>query len=184
MSTYSDRELISLFRSEDGKNKHYAFRLIVDAYTARVYQLTRRMVIDHDDSNDIVQNTFIKVWHHLDQFREDSQLFTWIYRIATNECLAFLRQKRRRFFLPIADVEAELSAKLQETEAINPNKLELRLQQAILALPEKQRLVFQLRYFEGMRYEEMSEVLGTSVGALKASYHHAVKKIEHKLLNH
>jgi RNA polymerase sigma-70 factor (ECF subfamily) len=181
MSTYSDHELIALFQSEDGKNRHYAFRLIVESHTERVYQLVRRMVIDHDDSNDLVQNTFIKVWHNLDGFREDSQLFTWIYRIATNECLAFLRQKRRRFFLPLVDVEKELASKLLEHDTMDANKLEYRLQQAILSLPPKQRLVFQLRYFDGLRYEEMSEVLGTSVGALKASYHHAAKKIELKL---
>ena len=183
MSTYSDHELITLFHSEEGKNRHYAFRLIVEAHTERVYQLVRRMVIDHDDSNDLVQNTFIKVWQNLDGFREDSQLFTWIYRIATNECLAFLRQKRRRFFLPLIDVEKELASKLMEHDSMDANKLEYRLQQAILSLPPKQRLVFQLRYFDGLRYEEMSEVLGTSVGALKTSYHHAAKKIELKLKN-
>jgi len=120
----------------------------------------------------------IKVWHNLDNFREDSQLYTWLYRVATNECLGFLKQKRRRFFLPIADVESELANKLVQNEVLSADKLELKLQQAILSLPEKQRIVFNLRYYDEMKYEEMSIVLGTSIGALKASYHHAVAKVE------
>ena len=114
----------------------------------------------------------------MDGFREDSQLFTWMYRIATNECLNFLKQKKKRFFIPIIDVEKELSGKLTEDFPTDAGKLELKLQQAILKLPEKQRIVFNLRYFDEMKYEDMSSVLGTSVGALKASYHHAVTKIE------
>lgn len=138
----------------------------------------RRIVIDHDDANDLIQNTFIKIWNNLDNFREDSQLFTWMYRIATNESLAFLKQKKRRFFLPIGDVEHELADKLSQNSYFDANKLELKLQQAILKLPEKQRVVFNLRYYDNMKYEEMSEILNTSVGALKASYHHAVTKVE------
>lgn len=177
MTEYTDAELIGLFRETDS-NRHYAFNLIVQRYQQRVYLHIRRMVIDHDDTNDLVQNTFIKVWQHLDEFRQDSQLFTWIYRIATNECLGFLKQKRKRFFLPINDVEGELNQVLERTASPNYTKLELKLQQSILRLPEKQRLVFHLRYYENMKYETMSEILGTSVGALKASYHHAAAKIE------
>jgi RNA polymerase sigma-70 factor (ECF subfamily) len=178
MSEYSDQELLSLFKSPDGQGKHYAFNLIVRKYQQRVYHHVRRMVIDHDDANDLTQNTFIKVWNNLDQFREDSQLFTWIYRIATNECLGFLKQKKRRFFLPIGNAERDLQDKLHAQESVNFKHLELKLQQAILKLPEKQRLVFTLRYYDNMKYEDMSEILGTSTGALKASYHHAVAKVE------
>lgn len=178
MLNYSDQELLIQFRDPSNYNQHYVFNLIVKKYQQKVYCHVRRMVIDHDDANDLVQNTFIKVWQHLGNFREDSQLFTWIYRIATNECLGFLKQKRRRFYLPIADVEKELSNKIEEFTYFDSNKLELKLQQAILSLPEKQRIVFNLRYYDNMKYEEMSKILNTSVGALKASYHHAVAKVE------
>lgn len=147
-------------------------------YQQKVYYHIRRMVIDHDDANDLVQTTFIKAWKGLENFREDSQVFTWLYRIATNECLTHLNNKKKRFFLPIGDVEHELTSKLDSEPSLKANQLEMKLQKAILSLPEKQRTVFNLRYYDEMKYEEMSEVLGTSVGALKASYHHAVQKIE------
>lgn len=178
MPDYSDQELLARFRAPDGQGRHYAFNLIMRKYQAKVYQMVRRLVIDHDDANDVTQNTFIKIWHNLDQFREDSQLFTWIYRIATNECLGFLKQKKRRFFLPIGNAEKELHEKLQQQQVTNFNRLEMKLQEAILKLPERQRLVFTLRYYDQMKYEDMSKVLGTSTGALKASYHHAVAKVE------
>lgn len=147
-------------------------------YQQKVYYHVRRMVIDHDDANDLVQTTFIKAWKGLENFREDSQVFTWLYRIATNECLTHLNNKKKRFFLPIGDVEHELTSKLDSEPSLKANQLEMKLQKAILSLPEKQRTVFNLRYYDEMKYEQMSEVLGTSVGALKASYHHAVQKIE------
>lgn len=147
-------------------------------YQQKVYYHIRRMVIDHDDANDLVQTTFIKAWKGLENFREDSQVFTWLYRIATNECLTHLNNKKKRFFLPIGDVEHELTSKLDNEPSLKANQLEMKLQKAILSLPEKQRTVFNLRYYDEMKYEQMSEVLGTSVGALKASYHHAVQKIE------
>ena len=155
----------------------------MEEYKERVYWLVRKMVIDHDDSNDLVQEIFVKVWNNLDSFRADSQLFTWIYRIATNECLNFLKKKKRRFFLPIGDVESELNDILDSGQYISGDDIQMKLQKALLKLPDKQRMVFNLKYYEDMKYTEMSEVTGTSVGALKASYHHAVKKIE-KLLNH
>lgn len=186
MTEYSDSELLELFRNgaEGSNNRHYAFNLISRKYQQRLYHHIRRMVIDHDDTNDILQNTLIKCWQHLDNFREDSQLFTWLYRIATNECLAHLRQKKKRFALPLVNVEQHLLNKLKLDSTINADKLEYRLQQAIIKLPEKQRLVFNLRYYDEMPYTEMSEVLGTSVGALKASYHHAVQKVEKYLTAH
>ena len=136
------------------------------------------MVIDHDDADDLTQEVFIKIHRHIDNFREDSSLFTWIYRIATNECLSFLQRKKRRFFLPIGDVEGELSAKLETNAGLSGDEIQLRLQKALLKLPDKQRLVFNMKYFEDLPYERISEITDTSVGALKASYHHAVKKIE------
>lgn len=155
-----------------------AFNLLVRKYQKRVYWLIRKMVIDHDDANDLSQEVFVKVWHNLDEFRGDSALFTWIYRVATNECLGHLKKKRRRFFLPMHDVEGELAGKIESGNHFTGNEIERKLQLAILKLPEKQRLVFNMKYFEEMSYEEMSAVLGTSVGALKASFHHAVQKVK------
>ena len=136
------------------------------------------MVIDHDDADDITQEVFIKVHKAIDTFREDSQLYTWIYRIATNESLTFLSKKRRRFFLPLDDVAAELTAKIDSSPHISGDEIQKKLQKALLTLPDKQRLVFNLKYYEEMPYQQMAEITGTSEGALKASYHHAVKKIE------
>ena len=136
------------------------------------------MVIDHDDANDITQEVFIKIHKSIGNFREDSQLFTWIYRIATNECLSFLNKKKRRFFLPIEDVSIQLAAALDQNPELTGDDIQKKLQKAILTLPDKQRLVFNMKYFEDLPYEAMSEITNTSVGALKASYHHAVKKIE------
>lgn len=136
------------------------------------------MVIDHDDADDLTQEVFIKVHKSIGTFREDSQLFTWIYRIATNECLTFLNKKRRRFFLPLEDVGKELSSKLDTAPDISGEDIQKKLQKALLKLPDKQRLVFNMKYFDDLSYEDMSEITNTSVGALKASFHHAVKKIE------
>ena len=141
------------------------------------------MVIDHDDADDLTQEVFIKVWKNLASFRQDAQLYTWIYRIATNECLNFLSAKRRKFFLPLNDVAAELSQKLDASPTQDGDEILKKLQKALLHLPDKQRLVFNMKYYDELKYEEISEILGTSVGALKASYHHAVKKIEEYLNN-
>ena len=141
------------------------------------------MVIEHEDANDILQNMFIKVWNSLGNFREDSQLYTWLYRIATNESLTYIEQQKRRSSVSLSDVEDGLSNKIKADQHFDPNKLEWKLQLAIQKLPEKQRIVFNLRYYDEMPYEEMSRVLETSEGALKASYHHAAKKIEDYMLN-
>jgi RNA polymerase sigma factor (sigma-70 family) len=141
------------------------------------------MVIDHDDADDLVQDTFLKVWKNIGSFRQDAQLYTWIYRIATNECLNFLRKKRSKFFLPINDVEHELSRKLESSDSIDGSEIQIKLQKALLKLPDKQRLVFNMKYYDEMKYEEISEITNTSVGSLKASYHYAVKKIEDFLSN-
>lgn len=136
------------------------------------------MLIDHDDSNDVTQEVFIKIHKAIDKFREDAQLYTWIYRIATNECLSFLKKKKRRFFLPLEDVSKELSQKVDAAPDMDGDEIQRKLQKAILTLPDKQRLVFNMKYFEEMTYEQMAEITTTSVGALKASFHHATKKIE------
>jgi RNA polymerase sigma-70 factor (ECF subfamily) len=171
-----DEELLNKIRNPDTRN--YGFNLLVREYQKRVYWHVRKMVIDHDDADDLTQEVFIKIHRYIDNFREDSSLFTWIYRIATNECLSFLKRKKLRFMLPIGDVEGELSAKLETTPGLSADEIQLKLQKALLKLPDKQRLVFNMKYFEDMPYEQISEITGTSVGALKASYHHAVKKIE------
>ncbi len=152
--------------------------MLVREYQKRVYWHVRKMVIDHDDADDLTQEVFIKVHRYIDNFREDASLFTWIYRIATNECLTFLQRKKRRFFLPIGDVETELNAKLETSTGLSGDDIQLKLQKALLKLPDKQRMVFNMKYFDDLPYERISEITDTSVGALKASYHHAVKKIE------
>jgi RNA polymerase sigma-70 factor, ECF subfamily len=178
----NDKELLQLFRTPDTKEQ--GFTLLIKKYQERLYWHIRRMVIDHEDTNDILQNMFIKVWNSLDNFREDSQVYTWLYRIATNESLTFLEQQKRKSAISLSDVETGLSNKLTADRNFDANKLEWKLQQAILSLPEKQRIVFNLRYYDEMPYEQMSKVLETSEGALKASYHHAAKKIEEFIINH
>ncbi len=176
MNNYSDKELLEMYRVGDTQN--YAFNLIVRKYQERIYWHIRKIVINHDDADDVVQNTFLKVWGGLQNFREDSQLYTWLYRIATNEALTFLKRKKTKYFLPLIDVEQQLSNSIESDAYFDGDELQAKLQIAVLKLPEKQRLVFNMKYFDEMKYEEMSEILGTSVGALKASFHHAVKKIE------
>ena len=177
-----DNELI--FQFKNGINKESAFTSIIKKYQERIYWHIRRMIIDHDDTNDILQNLFIKVWKNLDSFREDSQLYTWIYRIATNETLSFLNQKKRKQLVSMNNEFYDLSNRIKADNHFDGNKLEWKLQLAIQKLPEKQRAVFNLRYYEEMPYEKMSKIFNTSEGALKASYHHAVKKIESFILNH
>jgi RNA polymerase sigma-70 factor (ECF subfamily) len=172
----SDGEILEKFREEGGQN--YAFNLLVRKYGQKLYWVVRRLVIDHEDADDLMQNVWVKVWQNLESFKAESQLYTWLYRISANEALTFLNKKKKRFFLPLVDVEAELSEKVEADPGISGDEVQLKLQKAILSLPDKQRLVFQMRYYDEMPYEEMSKVLGTSVGALKASYHHAAKKIE------
>ena len=177
-----DKELLYEFSQPLLKEK--AFTAIIKKYQEKLYWHIRRMLVDHDDTNDVLQNMFIKVWKGLENFREDSQLFTWLYRIATNESLTFLEQQKKKAVVSINGVESGLSNKIKADEGFDANKLEWKLQLAIQNLPEKQRLVFNLRYYDEMPYEEMSRILDTSEGALKASYHHAAKKIEDFILNH
>lgn len=171
-----DKEILEKFQDPDSRN--LAFNQLVRKYQQKVYWHVRKMVIDHDDSDDLTQEVFVKVWNNLATFRKEAQLYTWIYRIATNECLNFLNAKKRRFFLPLHDVAAELAQKIDSSDHYSGDEIQLKLQKALLRLPDKQRLVFNMKYFDDLKYEEISAILGTSVGALKASYHIAVKKIE------
>jgi RNA polymerase sigma-70 factor (ECF subfamily) len=175
----TDQELIEKLSNEESRN--YGFNLLVREYQERIYWHVRKMVIDHDDADDMVQDIFIKVWNNIDKFRKDASLYTWIYRIATNECLNFLKKKRNRFFIPIHDVAEELGGKLDEGSLIDGDEIQLKLQKALLTLPDKQRIVFNMKYFDEMKFKDIAEVTNTSVGALKASYHLAKKKIEENL---
>ena len=171
-----DQELLEKLKNPETKN--FGFNLLVKKYQQKIYWHIRKMVIDHDDTDDLLQDVFVKAWKNIDKFRAESQLYTWLYRIATNECITFLNKKRRRFFIPIGDVEHELSNILDNSPHIDGEEIQIRLQKVILQLPDKQRLVFNMKYFDEMKYEEIAEITGTSIGSLKASYHHAVKKIE------
>lgn len=175
----TDKELLEQFRNPDTRN--YAFNLLVREYQKRLYWHIRKILIDHDDTDDVLQNVFIKVWRNLDNFKEESQLYTWLYRIATNESLTFLTRKKKRAGVPFDEVSSFLADNLESDAYFKGDAIQAKLQKAILTLPDKQRIVFNLKYFDEMKYEEMSKVLDTSVGALKASYHHAVKKIEEYL---
>ena len=172
----SDHLLVASFKDE--KLREASFTHLVRKYQERLYWHIRRMVVEHEDANDILQNVFIKVWKNLGEFREESNLYTWLYRIGTNEALTWIEQQKRRTSVSISDNEDVFADRLVAQKDFDPSKIEWKLLQAIQTLPEKQRLVFNLRYYDEMPYEEMSGVLGTSVGALKASYHHAVKKVE------
>lgn len=177
-----DNELVRLFK--DTQHREKAFTYIVKKYQEKIYWQVRRIVITHQDADDVMQNVFIKAWNGLNNFREDAKLYTWIYRIAVNESLTYLEQQKRRSSVSFDDVSESLENKLHSEKGFDENKAIWKLQLAVQQLPEKQRIVFNLRYFDEMPYEEMGIILDTSVGALKASYHHAVKKIEEYILNH
>ncbi len=172
----NDDEILQLFKNSATKEK--ALSVLMDKYKEQLYWHIRKMVINHDDADDLLQVAFIKIWKNIDNFREESKLYTWMYRIATNETLTFLQRKKKRSLIPFFSVEKELKKNLEADAYFNGDEIQLRLQKAILTLPEKQRIVFNMKYFDDMKYEDMSEILETSVGALKASYHHATKKIE------
>lgn len=174
----TDKEIIELYNC--GRREE-SFRGIVDAYTERLYWHVRRFLCSHDDTNDLLQDIFIKIWTALDSFRGESRLYTWIYRIATNEVLNHLRKQKFRSYLSFESASATLEKKIDEDPHFNGNDLQRELHKSIQRLPEKQRVVFNLRYFDELKYEEISEITGTSVGALKASYHHAYNKIKDDL---
>ena len=182
MNNYNEEEII--VQLQDPQLQREAFGKIVRHYSEQLYWQIRRMGLSHDDTNDLLQNTFIKAWSNLEYFRGDARLSTWLYRIALNETLNFLNKQRALNQLSLDDAEAAPLNKLESDPYFDGTHTQLLFEQAIQTLPEKQRIVFNLKYFQEMKYEDMSDILGTSIGALKASYHHAVKKIEEFLSQH
>ena len=178
MKPYNEEETLIQLRSADPNLQKKAFEQIVSFYSEKLYRQIRKMVISHDDANDLLQNTLIKAWMNIDLFRGDAKLSTWLYKIAVNESITFLNKQRAQNNVSLDDRDTFLVDKLESDEYFDGDALQLKLQKAILTLPEKQKLVFNMRYYDDLPYEEISEILGTSVGALKASYHHAAKKIE------
>lgn len=167
----------------DPKTKEKAFRELVKQYKERLYWHIRKIVLSHDDADDVLQNTFVKIFKNIHNFNQESKLFSWMYRIATNESITFINKRAKEKNIDIEDVYKELAGSLESDEYFSGDEIQLILQKAIATLPEKQKLVFNMKYFEEMKYEEMSEILETSVGALKASYFHAVKKVEYFIKN-
>lgn len=174
MSKYNEEE--TLIRLQDPKTQTRAFEEIVNHYSQPLYWQIRRLVVDHEDADDVLQNTFIKAWTNITTFRGESKLSTWLYKIAYNESLTFLNHKREQ--LSIDDLNAITVESLESDPYFDGDETQLMLQEAINSLPDKQKAVFNMKYFEEMKYEEMSQITGTSIGALKASFHLAVKKIE------
>jgi len=166
------------------KTQDTAFRQLVSQYSRPLYNHIRNIVLDHDDTDDVLQNTFIKVFQNLKNFKGESKLFSWIYRIATNESITFVSSKAKKNNITNEEVQQKALKNLQADEYFEGDEMQIKLQNAIASLPEKQQLVFKMKYFEDLKYEDISEILGTSVGALKASYHHAVKKIEDFINTH
>jgi RNA polymerase sigma-70 factor (ECF subfamily) len=176
---YREEEIITQLR--DPVTQRKAFDRVVSHYSEKLYWQIRKMVLGHEDANDLLQNTFIKAWTNINYFRGDARLSTWLYRIAINECMTFLNAQRQKNQISMDDADVFLLEKLESDAYFDGDAAQKKLQQAILTLPEKQRTVFNMRYFGEMSYDKISDVLGTSVGALKASYHHASKKVENFL---
>lgn len=173
---YNEEDILQLLRNPDTQRQGFA--KVVEEYSERLYWQIRKMVYSHEDANDILQDVFIKSWLNIEKFRGDAKLSTWLYKIAINESITFINRSKAKLNLSIDDSDSFLLNKLEGDEYFDGDKAQLLLQQAVVRLPEKQRLVFQMKYFNELKYDEISEILGTSVGALKASYHHAVKKVE------
>lgn len=174
-SHFDEEEVLRLLQNPSTHKK--GFEMIVSAYSSTLYWQIRRMVIFHDDANDVLQETWINVWKNIDYFRGESKISTWLYRIATNQCLTFLNKQKAMAQVSMDSADASIVSKLESDPYFSGDKAQLLLQKALVTLPEKQRLVFNFRYYDEMSYTEMSEFMGVSVGALKADYHHAVKKI-------
>ena len=171
-------EITFIAELKNGKTKEKAFRILISKYKERLYWHIRKIVISHDDANDVFQNTFIKIFKNIDKFNEQSKLYSWMYRIATNESITFINKRAKERNVDISDYHEQLASTLESDVHFSGDEIQLILQKAIATLPQKQQLVFNMKYFDEIKYNEMSEILETSVGALKASYFHAVKKIE------
>lgn len=180
MPHQSDEELIALFAIED--SRHYAFNLLVRNHQERCYFYIRKLVMDHDDANDVVQEVFLKVWNNLSKFRGESRFSTWLYRICTNESIDHIKRQRKSMFSRIDDVQRTMASYIDTDPLYDGDAIRQKLDKAVLTLPNKQRIIFILKYFEEKKYSEIAEITGTSEGALKAGYHHAVKKIEQSML--
>ena len=181
-NTYNEKEIVVLL--QDPARQREAFARIVKEYSEQLYWQIRRLVLTHDDANDILQNTFIKAWTNIEYFRGDAKMSTWLYRIALNECLTFLNKQRASQQLSIDEAEIEMMNQLESDTYFDGDETQKIFLQAVKQLPNKQQMIFNLKYFKEMNYDEISEILGTSIGALKASYHNAVKKIESFLEKH
>ena len=178
-TSYSEREILALLG--DPKTQRRGFEMMVAQYSEQLYWQIRRMVLSHEDANDLLQNTFVKAWTNIDNFRAEAKVSTWLYRIASNECITFLNRQKILTTVSIDEPEAAELYQLESDEYFSGDETHALFQKALMTLPEKQRLIFNMKYYQEMKYEDMSDILGTSVGGLKASYHHAVKKIENFL---
>ena len=173
---FNEEDILELLR--DPETQREGFAQVVVEYSERLYWQIRKMVFSHEDANDILQDVFIKAWLNIEKFRGDAKLSTWLYKIAINESITFINRSKAKLNLSIDDSDSFLVNQLEGDEYFDGDEAQMLLQKAVVSLPEKQRLVFQMKYFDELKYDEISEMLGTSVGALKASYHHAVKKVE------
>ncbi|MCT8341034.1 RNA polymerase sigma factor [Flavobacteriaceae bacterium TK19130] len=172
-----EKEQALVVRLQNGSDSDAAFRELVNTYKERLYWHIRKMVLNHDDADDVLQNTFVKVYRNIDSFQGNSALYTWMYRIATNEALTFLKRKAKRNHITSEELKEKLIEGLTTDPYFEGEAIQVQLQKAIAQLPEKQQLVFNMKYFGDHTYEELSEILDTSVGGLKSSYHIAVKKV-------
>ena len=171
-------EKLLVAQLKNPKSQEQAFRNLMSLYKERLYWHIRKIVLSHEDADDVLQNTFIKIFKNIHSFKENSKLYSWMYRIATNEAITFINKKATNQHLDISELQHKMTGKLKEDTNYSGDEIQQLLQKAIFSLPQKQQLVFNMKYFDEMKYSDMSEILGTSVGALKASYFHAVKKIE------
>lgn len=172
-------DFILVEQLQDVQTKEQAFRILIKEYKERLYWHIRKIVVSHDDADDVLQNTFIKVFRGIDNFKQDSKLYSWMYRIATNESISFLNKRAKERNVDISEIKQELATSLTSNEWFTGDEIQIILQKAVITLPKKQQLVFNMKYFDNMKYDEISNILDTSIGGLKASYFHAVKKIEH-----
>lgn len=177
-----EKLLVAQLKNSDTQEK--AFRTLMSIYKERLYWHVRKIVLSHDDADDVLQNTFIKIFKNIHSFKENSKLYSWMYRIATNEAITFINKKAAKQNVDISDLQHKMADELQEDHYYSGDEIQQILQKAIFTLPQKQQLVFNMKYFDEMKYSEISEILETSVGALKASYFHAVKKIEKFIKSH
>ena len=180
MLKFNEDEFLENFQKKETQQK--AFTSLIKEYQERLYWHIRKIVIVHDDTDDVLQNTFVKIWKGLSKFRYDSKLYTWMYKIATNEAITFITDKRKKLSMLGENIDNYLNNAIENSMYIDGDEIKKKLQKAILLLPEKQRIVFNMKYFDNMKYDDMAEILETSVGALKASYHHAKNKIEEIIL--